>query len=402
MEGSEQVESEAAIDWSRFLGAAILLSVTFASTALAIGGWFLIASSSDFLGSNVLSPDRRLILAIVVLAAGVLGVAICALTVWLGGPRGANGIVVASRRWSPLALLWAIGALATNHVWQVHKLTFLILLGGTLLLLERSLWVSGMTFSRAFVDALSERYGQVSVSLRRFAPLASVLIASTLYAAYTGFWSIEQHHRLATSSFDLGIVDNVMFNALHGHGMRAPVLFGPDGGSLLAGHANFVLFLLLPFYALSPRAETLLVIQSVLLGFAAVPLYGFAKAWLPRPSAALIAIAYLLFAPLHGLNFYDFHYLPICIFFLFALFWALSTDRPLLTWILWAVCVSIREDVPIGLCMLGVFMAVSGVPGAHGRLDGSPFRDRVCADQVRHHALGWDVVVCEPVQRADA
>jgi uncharacterized membrane protein len=128
----------------------------------------------------------------------------------------------------------------------------------------------------------------------------------------------------------------------------------------LAGHATFVLYLFVPFYWLSPRAETLLIIQSVLVGFAAIPLYGFAKTQLPRWSAALVSIAYLLYAPLHGFNFYDFHFLPTCIFFLFCLFWALATNRTVLVWVLWAICVSIREDVPVGLATLGVFLVFTG------------------------------------------
>ena len=360
MRNTEQAESGIAIDWPRFLRAALLLSVTCALVSLAIGGAFLIDDPADFLADNEMSRSDRIILVVVILCGGMLGMAISGLAALLGKGRGAQAIDLASKRWSPLALFWAIAGLATNHVWQNNQLTFLVLLGGTVLLLERSLRASGMTFPGHVLDGLGERYDRLPARLRRLAPLSFVLVSAIGYASYTGYWSIEQHHRLATSSFDLGIIDNLMFNAMSGHGFRAPVLFGPSGGSLLAGHANFVLYLFLPFYWLSPRAETLLIIQSVLLGFAAIPLYGFAKTQLPRWSAALVSVAYLLYAPLHGLNFYDFHYLPVSIFFLFCLFWALSTNRTVLTWVLWAICVSIREDVPVGLAMLGVFLVFSG------------------------------------------
>ncbi|MDH3202278.1 MAG: DUF2079 domain-containing protein [Myxococcales bacterium] len=360
MEGTEQARSRAAINWPRFLRAALLLSVTCAFVALTIGGAFLIDDPAAFFADNAMSQSGRIWLVVVVLVGGIVGVTISGLAVLFRKDRGAQAIDLASKRWSPLGLVWALAALATNHLWQDHKLTFLVLLGGTVLLLERSLWVSGMTFPSHFLDGLGERYDRLPARFRRFAPLSFVLLSAIGYASYTGYWSIEQHHRLATASFDLGIIDNLMFNVMSGHGFRAPVLFGPSGGSLLAGHATFVLYLFLPFYWLSPRAETLLIIQSVLLGFAAVPLYGFAKTLLPRWSAAFVAVAYLLYAPLHGLNFYDFHYLPSCIFFLFCLFWALSANRTVLVWVLWAICVSIREDVPVGLTMLGVFLVFSG------------------------------------------
>jgi uncharacterized membrane protein len=360
MRNTEQSEVRTAIDWSQFLGAALLLSVTCAFVALAIGGAVLIDDPLGFFADNAMSRTNRIRLVVVVLGGGVVGMTISGLAVLLRKDRGARAIHVASKRWAPLALSWAIAGLATNHVWQENKLTFLVLLGGTVLLLERSLWVSGMTVPAHFLDGLAERYGRLPARFRRLAPLSFVLVSAIGYAGYTAYWSIEQHHRLATTSFDLGIIDNLMFNAMSGHGFRAPVLFGPSGGSLLAGHANFVLYLFLPFYWLSPRAETLLIIQSVLLGFAAIPLYGFAKTQLPRWSAALVAVAYLLYAPLHGLNFYDFHYLPTCIFFLFCLFWALATNRTVLLWVLWATCVSIREDVPVGLATLGAFLVFTG------------------------------------------
>ena len=360
MQSTKQAESRGAIDWSRFLRAALLLSVTCACVALAIGGAFLIDDPAGFFADNAMSRSSRIRLVVVVLVGGVVGMTISGLAVLLRKDGGAQAIDLVSKRWSPLALLWAIGGLATNHLWQGNKLTFLVLLGGTVLLLERSLWVSGMTFPRHLLDGLGERYDRLPARVRRLAPLSLVVVSAVGYASYTGYWSIEQHHRLATASFDLGIIDNLMFNVMSGHGFRAPVLFGPSGGSLLAGHATFVLYLFLPFYWLSPRAETLLIIQSIFLGFAAIPLYGFAKTQLPRWSAALVSVAYLLYAPLHGLNFYDFHYLPVCIFFLFCLFWALSTNRTMLVWVLWAICVSIREDVPVGLATLGVFLVFSG------------------------------------------
>jgi uncharacterized membrane protein len=360
MRSTEPSESSGAIDSSRFLRGALLLSVTCAFVALAIGGAFLIDDPAGFFADNAMSKSNRIRLVVVVLVGGVVGMTISGLAVLLGKDRGAQAINLASKRWAPLALVWAIVGLSTNYVWQGNKLTFLVLLGGTVLLLERSLWVSGMTFRGHFLDALSERYERLPARFRRLAPLSLVLVSAIGYASYTAYWSIEQHHRLATASFDLGIYDNLMFNAMSGYGFRSTVLFGPPGGSHLAGHATFALYLFVPFYWLSPRAETLLIIQSVLLGFAAIPLYGFAKTQLPRWSAALVSVAYLLYAPLHGFNFYDFHHLPTCIFFLFCLFWALATNHTVLVWVLWAICVSIREDVPVGLATLGVFLVFTG------------------------------------------
>ena len=63
---------------------------------------------------------------------------------------------------------------------------------------------------------------------------------------------------------------------------------------MIAGHAIFAVFVWLPFYALWPGAESLLIYQSAAMGLAAIPLYLFARTQIPRWSAALVALAYLL------------------------------------------------------------------------------------------------------------
>src|SRR5262249_44641984 len=124
-----------------------------------------------------------------------------------------------------------------------------------------------------------------------------VVVCAVGYAAYTGYYSILQHYRFRTSGYDLSIYTSLVENLLSGNSYRSTVL-SPDV-SYLSHHAELGTIYLTPIYALFPRAETLLAIQSVALGGAAIPLYLFASTQLPRPTAALIAIAYLFYAPLH-------------------------------------------------------------------------------------------------------
>jgi uncharacterized membrane protein len=137
------------------------------------------------------------------------------------------------------------------------------------------------------------------------------------------------------------------------------VLLGPSGGNYLAGHAELAMLLFVPIYALKPGPENLLILQAVMLGFAAVPLYGFVSSLLPRFVAVLVAWCYLLYAPLHGPAFYDFHWLPLAIFFHFSLYFSLVRQKAWLTAVCLVVLILMREDVSVGLTLLGVFLTVT-------------------------------------------
>jgi len=188
-----------------------------------------------------------------------------------------------------------------------------------------------------------------------------VVLAATGYSVYMGWNTIRNHQRIQTMAFDLGIYDNLMYNALHGRPFHAPILFGPGDKNYIAGHAEYAMLLFVPIYAIKPGPEVLLVLQAVLMGFAAVPLYFLAKRFLTNSQSMILALVYLFYAPLHGPNFYDFHWLPLAIFFHFFLYWAIVARKTWLVVINVLILFSIREDIPVGLASLGAFLFLTGV-----------------------------------------
>jgi uncharacterized membrane protein len=93
---------------------------------------------------------------------------------------------------------------------------------------------------------------------------------------------------------------------------------------------------------------------------AVMPLYLFASTQLPRAIALLVSAAYLMYAPLHGAQFYDFHWLPLATFFHFWLFYALATRRNALAVLAVLVLFVLREDVAPGVAVLGAFLLLTG------------------------------------------
>ncbi|MEO7032948.1 MAG: DUF2079 domain-containing protein [Polyangiaceae bacterium] len=297
-----------------------------------------------------------------VVAAGLAPALLAAALVFWKRERALSVLERLVRIASPLLLAFALPALFSWQLGQQRPVAYLLLLGGYGLSLERLLRVS---------------FGELAVALRtpvallkyvlpdltwlaKLASVSTVVLAAAGYAAYTGFYTIRHHRNFGTTAFDLGIYDNMIFNAIKGHFFQAPVLYGPGKFNSLSGHAEYIVLLFAPFYAIKPGAETLLIIQAVCFGGAAIPLYMFARTLLGRLSSVLLALAYLLFAPLHGPQFYDFHWLPVCIPFYFFLFYAISKRKTWLTILLVLILFSIREDIAIGLACLGTFLFITG------------------------------------------
>jgi uncharacterized membrane protein len=346
--------TEAALGVARF-------ALVGASIGLCIATFAVLPSTRriPFLESNTLAmPLRNLLGASIGVGAALLGLSAIA---YLAARRraGVPRLRRAGEVILPLGLLFTVPSFFSPMPWSSQPLTFLLGLTATGLLLERLLLRSQRECPPALGDYLREKLA-LSPAAQRWVPLAIVLAGSLFYAVYFSYFTILNHHRLNTSSFDLGINVNWSYNALHGHPARSTVMFGPMGGHFLGNHAIFAMAFWLPIYALHPGAEVLLIVQATLAGLGATTLYLFAATQVPRWSAVIVAYAYLFFAPLHGPNFYDFHELlpPLPVHFL--LYWAIAKRKNWLVALLVPVLWSFREDVAVGLTVLGVFLLITG------------------------------------------
>jgi uncharacterized membrane protein len=319
------------------------------------------ASRQELLLNNVFGSSgargRRVVLLTLAVGALIPLLAAAAVAIWKRA-RSVELMDRVGRLLGPLIFAAALPALFTAPFTAKNALPYLAVLSLVALglppLLERSFEAAG-EIRRGARRELPFR----SLKIPNWVYFAIVFAAASGYAAYFGYYTLLMHKKLLTSGFDLGIYDNLMYNALRGHPFESPVLFGPRGGSYIAGHAEFAMLLFVPIYAIAPGPENLLIVQAVLLGFAAVPLYLFAATQISRPASVIVALAYLFFAPLHGPNFYDFHWLPIAIFFHFWLYYGIATKRSWLIALMVVILFAIREDVAVGTAVLGLFLLLT-------------------------------------------
>jgi len=256
----------------------------------------------------------------------------------------------------PLAFLPLL--LATDQ-WFHAQLNYLVLLG-----------LFGFLTQACVAQALSEAPGALAWAQRvadklharaPWLPLASVIAGAVFYMGYTGYLTVLNHHRWGTGAFDLGIFDNVIYNTLKGYPYRTTIMF-PDGAqSFLLSHTPYLMYAVLPVYALHPVPETLLWLQATLLASGGIVLFFFARTQLAAGYAAALALLYFLFAPMHGAQFYDFHWLTIATPFLLFLFYAIARNTLWMIGLGTFLVLALREDLAPGLALLGVILLLGNI-----------------------------------------
>lgn len=334
------------------------LSVGLAAGLVALGP----ISMARFVSGNALPAEARSLLLAVALGSGAAALLAGALA-W--SRRGAAALVGAARRLAPALLAVLVPPLLNWRAWGGRDLHFLAL-AAALVLGIRGLGAVAATAPPLGVWLrLRAAAGRASAAWRRIPPAArhpalAVALAAVAYALYFGWHTIVHHRNGYTHSFDLGLEANALWNIVHGGPFLKSSPFSGPGGSLVGYHAIFFAYVLAPLYALHPDPETLLAVQAVLAGAAALPLFLWGRAHVGAPVAALVAVCYLLYPPLHGANLYDFHYLTFAPFFLWLTLWALDAphDRLAAAGVLCSLL--LREDVAASLVVLGLYFLLSG------------------------------------------
>jgi uncharacterized membrane protein len=146
--------------------------------------------------------------------------------------------------------------------------------------------------------------------------LGYIIILSTI--------TILKHQTFLTSGFDLGIFNQAFHTTLFDGKLfyeTGDLSFNP-GGSFFGVHFSPIILLLLPFYAIYPNPENLLVMQTAILAIGAFPVYWMARDKLGKNVASAISLVYLLYPPLILLNLNDFHIEAFTsTFFLFSVYY---------------------------------------------------------------------------------
>ncbi|HTQ05738.1 MAG TPA: DUF2079 domain-containing protein [Polyangiaceae bacterium] len=345
--------------------ARIVALVSLLAGAIAL--WTQLAFHSPWLDTFLLDneldePERRMSMLLVVVAAVGGGAVVAFGGVQWWRRRGRPVAELEQWAWflSPLLMMPLGPVLFRPKVWMGRQDALLPSLVLILLVFEQLAFRCLTNVPPAARTWWLEAVGQIPARVRKYGPLAVVLAGAAFFSAFFIFYTLRWHYKLRTGNYDLSINNNLMYGGLHGRFLQSPLVFPKEPAKYLANHVKLGAYLFLPIYALAPRPETLFVIQSIFIGFGSVPLFLFARRHVSEWMAAIVCLAYLAYYPLHGASFSEFQAVPVAAFFIFVIIWAADTYR--YRWLIGALVAALlmREDVSVGLAVLGAFFLFSG------------------------------------------
>jgi uncharacterized membrane protein len=170
-----------------------------------------------------------------------------------------------------------------------------------------------------------------------------------LYVTVFGSLALVRHWAFHSTALDLGVFDQVLWNTVHGRFMESTLsLERCDPHSFFLDHFSPALLLIVPFYAVFPRPETLILFQTAALALGAWPMYLLARRFLERSEERLVWIAaYVLSAPLAWIAFYDFHEITLAVFPLGLAMYFLARRRTVPLLLCLGASFLVKEELPL-------------------------------------------------------
>ena len=192
------------------------------------------------------------------------------------------------------------------------------------------------------------------------------------YALFFGTRVVLEHNAFQTTAFDLGNVDQAVWNTIHGRPFAMTNIEGLT--NRLGTHVEPILLPVSLLYLVWSDPRALLLLQTVVIALGAWPVHRLARRALSGEEQAsgaaphgvfaqevlplLFAAVYLLVPALQSANLFDFHAVALAPTFFLLAFYCLETRR----WGGYALfallTMGCKEDMPLLIAMLGLYALV--------------------------------------------
>jgi len=190
------------------------------------------------------------------------------------------------------------------------------------------------------------------------AGLAVAVLLAAGYGATFTLLSLLRHASFNTHAFDLGIMQQVTWNTMHGRWFQYTYMLGfrPGLTNYLGDHVRLILVPLSWLYRLYDGPETLLVVQAFAVGSGALPLYLLGRRWLQRDIPALsFAVLFLIHPAVQAANLFDFHPLLLASSFLIWAVYFAESGRATGLAMACVLILGCKENMALVVAMLGTY-----------------------------------------------
>lgn len=143
-----------------------------------------------------------------------------------------------------------------------------------------------------------------------------------LYFTYFTLASFLRYDNFFTGRFDLGNMDQTVWNTINGRIFQLTDPNGTEIISRLAFHADFILILISPLYLIWANPKMLLILQSLIIALGSIFIYLISKNITKNIKFSFsLSLSYLLYPALLYANLYDFHAVTLSTTFLLGTYY---------------------------------------------------------------------------------
>jgi uncharacterized membrane protein len=182
-------------------------------------------------------------------------------------------------------------------------------------------------------------------------------LSITIFVIFFSFLSIKRYQTLNSYYYDLGIMNQVVYNTSQGRFLEMTNQDLKRNISRFAIHFDPILAVFAPFYKIYSGPEILLVGQALILGLGALAVYLLSVKILKKQQISLIfSISYLLYFAVQRAVLFDFHAVTLATTFLLFTFYFLETKKYNLYYLFIILCLLTKEHIGLIVFMLGLYL----------------------------------------------
>ncbi len=179
-----------------------------------------------------------------------------------------------------------------------------------------------------------------------------------LLVAYV-LWFVHQafaiYNAYGSPPFDMAIFDQGLWLTSHFQTPFVTVI----GRNLFGDHTSFILGLIVPIYRLFPEPQGILVVETMLLASAAIPVYVLARKLLKSAAMATALAAVLLFNPiLQRGNLDQFHPEAFQVLFIAVAIYAAHERKYRVLLVMVVLSLLVKEDAGALIVPLGIWVSI--------------------------------------------